>query len=173
MIYSVFDNFYVLFVDDEPKATRYFDKMYNKEFKIITAGNSQDAWQIMKERENEIGVVVSDQRMPNGTGVELLSKVQREYPHIIRILTTAYADLEDNIKAINQSHIFSYMTKPWKHEEIKPILYKALTAFKTNLCNSRIRDLNTSQPRKKSPILKRWSIKSVIIQLSLQKTIDT
>jgi two-component system, CAI-1 autoinducer sensor kinase/phosphatase CqsS len=126
-------NFKVLFVDDEQKAGKYFAKMLAKDFNIITADNAKEALQIVKKQSDKIAIVVSDQRMPVSSGVELLNQIQDEHPNIVRILTTAYADLEDNIAAINQSHVFGYLSKPWEISKVKEILNKAFEQFEANL----------------------------------------
>jgi len=122
-------NHYILFVDDEPKSTKYFEKIFSKNFNILTANNANDAFEIISSRHNDIAVLITDQRMPNFTGVDLLNKVKNAYPNIIRILTTAHSSLEDNILAINQCNIFAYLTKPWNIDDMDVILHNGLVEF--------------------------------------------
>jgi len=121
----------VLFVDDEEKSLKYFEKIFSDDFHIITANDIDSAWDIVNDKSKKIAVVISDQKMPNGTGVELLNRIRNKYPGIIRILTTGYASLSDNIAAINQSHIFAYLAKPWDIEEVRNSINNALIEYET------------------------------------------
>ena len=70
-------------------------------------------------QEEEVHIVMSDQRMPQITGVELLAKVKSKYPQAVRMLFTGFADLESIIAAINQGHVFQFLKKPWQPEELE------------------------------------------------------
>ena len=122
-------NYAILFVDDETQTLKYFKKMLDKIFPVITASNTADAWQIIEQQSDQIGVLITDQRMPEETGTLLLSKVKSHHPHIIRILTTAYSDLEDAITAVNSGAIFYYVTKPWDIKNLKILLKRAMEFF--------------------------------------------
>lgn len=126
-------NFSILFVDDEEKSGKYFKKIFQNDFDIITTTNANDAWKIICEKSATIAIVVSDQRMPLESGVELLNKVKTKYPDIIRVLTTAYANLTDNIAAINESNVFGYLSKPWEIDNVRTILGRAFDKFQTNI----------------------------------------
>ena len=126
-------NYYILFVDDEEKSTKYFEKIFSKNFNILTANNTNNAFEIVLSRHREIAVIITDQRMPNFTGVDLLNKVKNAYPNIVRILTTAYSSLDDNIKAINQCNIFAYLTKPWNIDDMDVVLQNGLEKFETRI----------------------------------------
>lgn len=119
----------VLFVDDEQQALKYFEKIFRSDFRILTALSAQAAWEILEDEDNEIGVVVADQRMPGTTGVSLLEQIKRNYPEIVRILTTAYSDLENAMAAVNQGGAFRYVTKPWNIEELRGDLLRAMEFF--------------------------------------------
>jgi DNA-binding NtrC family response regulator len=90
----------ILFVDDEEMIVKYFIKIFEEEFNIFSANNISDALEILKDHHQEIAIIVSDQKMKGGTGVDLFTEVKFLYPDIVRIITTAYASLEDSIKAI-------------------------------------------------------------------------
>ena len=126
-------NRYILFVDDEPKSTKYFEKIFSKNFNILIANNANDAFEIISSRHNDIAVIITDQRMPNFTGVDLLNKVKNAYPNIIRILTTAHSSLEDSILAINQCNIFAYLTKPWDIDEMSLILHNGFMELEARI----------------------------------------
>ena len=121
--------FNILFVDDEEKARKYFVKGLEKEFNILTAESVDEARKIIDEKHNEIAVVITDQRMPGGNGVKLLQYLREEYPHIIRLLTTAYSDLTDAIDCVNKGEILRYIQKPWDYDMLKHELTQALDLF--------------------------------------------
>ena len=80
-------------------------------------------------QEEEVHIVMSDQRMPQITGVELLAKVKSRYPHAVRMLFTGFADLESIIAAINQGHIYRFLKKPWQPEELEDAVRQAAAEY--------------------------------------------
>lgn len=120
---------YVLYIDDEEQAVKYFQDFFESEFPILSATSVQEAREILHARGREIAILVSDQRMPTASGVELLSEVNQHFPAIIRVLTTAYASLDSSLLAINQGHIFAYVTKPWNIDELRATLHSAYREF--------------------------------------------
>jgi response regulator RpfG family c-di-GMP phosphodiesterase len=117
----------VLIVDDEPHVCDSVHDLLRREFRVLKANSAQDGYRIMQEEE--VHIVMSDQRMPRITGVELLTKVKSRYPHAIRMLFTGYADLESIIAAINQGHIYQFMKKPWQPEELQAAVRQAADEF--------------------------------------------
>lgn len=121
--------FSILFVDDEEKTLKYFNRAFSAEMDIITASSAEEAMDILSERADNIGVLITDQRMPNQNGVDLLKHVKRRYPGITRILTTAYTELDDAIAAVNSGEIFRYITKPWDIRILRGELLRAMDYF--------------------------------------------
>ena len=80
-------------------------------------------------QEEEVHIIMSDQRMPQITGVELLTKVKSKYPQAVRMLFTGFADLESIIAAINQGHIFQFLKKPWQPEELRAAVRQAAAEY--------------------------------------------
>lgn len=119
----------VLFVDDEEKALKYFRMAYARDFPVLTAGSVPEALGVLAERWQEIGVLITDQRMPGQQGVDLLKRAREEWPGIVRILTTAYSDLEDAIAAVNRGEILRYVTKPWDVQALRAELRHAMDYF--------------------------------------------
>jgi two-component system probable response regulator PhcQ len=125
--------FAVLYVDDELKALQYFREAFEDEFIIYTASNAWDGYQILVDHHHEIGVLLTDQRMPGENGVELMEKARQLNPNIVRILVTAYADYETAVDSVNSGHAFRYLHKPWDPEELSNAIvhglqyYQALT----------------------------------------------
>jgi two-component system, probable response regulator PhcQ len=121
--------FPVLYVDDETQALKYFRKALEKDFDIITAENVPQAREILAEQGARIGILVADQRMPGEKGTELLAEVKRDYPGMIRVLTTAYSDLESAIEAVNSGAIYKYIVKPWDVRDLRGVLLRAMDFF--------------------------------------------
>ncbi len=119
----------VLFVDDEEMALKYFSKAYAQDLEILTASSAEAAWEVIEREGDSIGVVISDQRMPGESGVDLLSRLRRERPGIVRILTTAYAELDHAIEAVNSGKVYHYATKPWQLKELRGVLLRAMEFF--------------------------------------------
>jgi len=120
----------VLFVDDEQLARKYFERAFSRELNVRTAASSDEARGILERNGDEIAVLMTDQRMPAGDGVSLLSEVKDTYPHIVRLLTTAYTDIEDAVSAVNRGEVWRYITKPWKLEDLRAELNAAMELFR-------------------------------------------
>jgi response regulator RpfG family c-di-GMP phosphodiesterase len=117
----------ILFVDDEVNILRALRRLFMDDaFEVFTADSGQEALQLL-EREGEMGVIVSDQRMPVMSGVDFLEKSKKIAPHSVRILLTGYADINAAVDAINRGGAWRYLHKPWKDEEL---LQTAQAAFK-------------------------------------------
>jgi signal transduction histidine kinase len=128
----------LLYVDDEPDNLVVFEAAFEDDFKIWSAGSGQEALKILEERA--IPVVVSDQRMPAMTGVELFAIMRRKYPHIQRIILTGYTDPEGMIDAINQGQVFHFVKKPWERPFLLSILIRAFQAHDLSVANSSLTD---------------------------------
>lgn len=103
----------ILYVDDEAMALKYFDRLISPNFTVLTALSVAEGIEILKTKGRDITVLISDQRMPGANGNELLRFARHHYPHIVRLLTTAYSELGEAIVAINAGEIYRYITKPW------------------------------------------------------------
>lgn len=119
----------VLFVDDEPKSRKYFQRLYGGSFRIIEAADGVEALKVFRARHEEIGVIVTDQRMPNDTGTGFLAKISGSHPDVVKILSTAYSDLDAAIDAVNRGGIYRYITKPWDVSELELTLRRAMELF--------------------------------------------
>lgn len=118
----------ILFVDDDPANVVVFEATFEGDFPLLTAHGAEEA--LVKLRSEEVGVLITDQRMPGMTGVELLERVHEEFPDVVRVLITAYSDLGAAVAAINQGHVHRYMRKPWVPEELKAVLRESLEIFR-------------------------------------------
>lgn len=116
----------ILFVDDEPMALKYFERLVSPLAPVITASSVEQGKAVLRERAGEIAVLVSDQRMPGAHGNELLRFARDYHPRIVRMLTTAYSELGEAIEAINSGEIYRYITKPWDMGSLHADLRNAL-----------------------------------------------
>lgn len=117
----------VLIVDDEPDVCDSVHDLLRREFRVLKAHSAEEGYRIMQEEE--VHIVMSDQRMPQITGIELLTKLKARHPHAIRMLFTGFADLESIIAAINQGHIFQFLKKPWNPEELLAAVRQAALEY--------------------------------------------
>ncbi|MGP0064832.1 MAG: ATP-binding protein [Isosphaeraceae bacterium] len=115
----------LLVVDDEPEV---LDSVYNLlrlKYRVVTCTSGTRALELLRS-DAELHVIMSDQRMPEMTGVELLRQAKEIRPETTRLLFTAYADIRTVIDAINQGHVFRYLAKPWDSEELEAVVYQAV-----------------------------------------------
>lgn len=117
----------ILIVDDEPDVLFSLKGLLRHNFELFTAESGEQALQIL--REHPIHVIMTDQRMPGMTGVELMTRVKVQYPDSIRIVFTGYADINAVIEAINTGGLYRYITKPWDPDELIDVLMNAAKRF--------------------------------------------
>ncbi len=118
--------YHLLYVDDEKDNLTAFHAVLRRHYHVLTAQSGKEALKTL-ERE-KVDLIISDQRMPKMTGVELFEKVRAKYPHIIRMILTGYSDVQSIIDAINKGQVYHFITKPWNVNELKVILDNALEA---------------------------------------------
>src|SRR5215831_14037317 len=124
-----YKKFAILYVDDEEKSLKYFARAFEDQFRILTAPNAQDGLTLLEKNKDEIGLLMTDQRMPGEKGVWLLEKARQLRPRIIRILATAFADTDAAIAAVNTGAIYKYVTKPWDPPQLENTLKRGLEFF--------------------------------------------
>jgi signal transduction histidine kinase len=127
------DKFAVLYVDDEEQALKYFRKGMEKYFTVFTANGVDPAMEILNKENATIGVVITDQRMPGKCGVDLLTQVKALWPAIVRILITAYTDLESAVAAVNAGSVYKYVTKPADFPLLRQTLTEAIGVYRETL----------------------------------------
>lgn len=119
----------ILYVDDESKSLKYFREIFEDLAPIYIAENAEEGERLFREHSNEIGLVLSDQRMPGISGLEFLKRIRAINDRANRILVTAYTDLNMAVDALNEDLLYSYLTKPWDPEELEGKLKRALDNF--------------------------------------------
>jgi len=119
----------VLFVDDEEKVLRALEmSLLEEPYEKLFATSGKEALEILGKKE--VQVIVTDMRMPEMNGLELLKIVKKQYPHIVRIVLSGYTQVTTLLTAINQGEIYRYITKPWKlDQEFKPAVRDAIEYY--------------------------------------------
>src|SRR5579863_2344826 len=117
----------VLLVDDEPDILFSLKGLLRHEFELYTAGSGREALQILAE--HPIHVVMTDERMPEMTGAELLGRVSAQFPNTIRIVFTGYADLKAVVDGVNKAGLYRYVTKPWDPDDLVELLREAAARY--------------------------------------------
>ncbi len=120
----------IIAVDDEPNNLRALERLFRHDYEVITAESGDEALRLLSE--HDAALVITDQRMPNMTGVELLKRTADIRPHMVRIILTGYTDVETLVEAINSGLVYKYVTKPWDNEELRLTVNRALEHFETN-----------------------------------------
>src|SRR5215813_11436920 len=128
---SLYDykKFAILYVDDEEKSLKYFARAFEDQFRILTASTAQAGLQLLEMHKDEIGLLMTDQRMPGEKGTWLLEKARNLRPRIIRILVTAYSDMDAAVAAVNTGAIYKYISKPWDPPQLEATLKRSLEFF--------------------------------------------
>jgi DNA-binding NtrC family response regulator len=118
----------VLYLDDIQENLDSFLANFRRDFDVFVTNNPIDAYHIIDQ--NEIEIVVTDQRMPGMSGVEFLETVARDYPHVQRILLSGYSDFISAVEAVNKGKVYRIIAKPLNVNEIKDLLQEAWNSFK-------------------------------------------
>jgi len=108
----------VLYIDDEPNNLVGFKASFRRDYDVVTAQSPAKAWAQL-EMHPDISVIISDQRMPDQTGVEFFEEVRERFPAPVRMLCTGYTDVRAVIGAINKGHVFRYIQKPWNEDDMR------------------------------------------------------
>jgi len=127
----------LLYVDDEPSHLWLFEKSFEKEYDVLTAHDGSEALEIC-QHNNDLGIILADQRMPGMSGVELMASLYDLNPDSVRILVTGYSDLEGVIEAVNTGHIFQYIAKPWDEKDMLAALRRAGQLYELTIKNRQL-----------------------------------
>jgi FixJ family two-component response regulator len=127
----------ILIVDDEEAILETMGFTFEDEYEVLTAPSARLGLEIL-EQKSPVAVVISDQRMPEMTGVDFLTAVYERHPDSTRIILTGFADMDAIIRAINTGHVYAYITKPWEHEELKQVVRRAVERHRLTVENERL-----------------------------------
>lgn len=142
----------ILIVDDQIEILHALRRLLQEDYQIHMASSGEEALQLLEKIE--FTVVIADQRMPGMTGTEFLEKSLLIQPQIVRILITAYADIQASIDAVNKGHIFYYISKPWEPEDLLLIVQRAVEHYDLQRKNQYL----TDELKKANEQLKRENI---------------
>jgi CheY-like chemotaxis protein len=127
----------ILIVDDEEAILETMAFTFEDDYEVLTATNAQQALEEL-DAHAPVAAVVTDQRMPEMTGVEFLAVVCDRHPNTTRIILTGYADGDAMVRAINEGHVYAYVTKPWEPEELKQLVHRAVELHRLRLQNEHL-----------------------------------
>jgi len=134
----------ILIVDDQPEILNALERLLKDKYKIFRSESGSEALDLLEK--NSIQVIISDQRMPQMTGVEFLEQSLNIRPDAIKLLITAYADINASISAVNKGQIFYYISKPWEDEELLLIVQRAFERYQlieeNQILNEKLVELN-------------------------------
>ncbi len=117
----------LLVVDDEMDVCDSVHDLLRRDFKVLRAKSAEEGFKLLQE--NEVHIIMSDQRMPRVSGVEMLAEVRAGHPQAVRMLFTGYADVESVIAAINQGRIFKFLKKPWQPRDLEEAVREAAREY--------------------------------------------
>ncbi len=126
----------LLIIDDEIEITKSIARQFRRKYQVFSATSASEGMEIM-EKEH-VQVILSDQRMPDMTGVDFFSVIKDKYPDALKLLITGYSDIEAVIGAINEGQVFRYVTKPWNPNELESIVKEAFEKYELITNNRRL-----------------------------------
>lgn len=119
----------ILIVDDEPANLRLLERLFRRQYHVVSASSGAEALELIAR--HDVAVIVSDQRMPGMTGVEMLKRAAEIRQQTVRIILTGYTDAATLVEAINSGVVYSYVTKPWVNEDLQQVVTRALGHYET------------------------------------------
>jgi CheY-like chemotaxis protein len=127
----------ILVVDDEEAILETMTFTFEDDYEVFTSSDARRALELLDEHA-PISVVLTDQRMPNMSGVDFVKEVWLRHPATVRIILTGFADMEAIIEAINDGHVYSYITKPWEPDQLKQVMKQATAHYALTVENERL-----------------------------------
>ncbi len=119
----------ILCVDDEIDNVQALERLFRSKYEVLKATSGQEALRTLDQHPGPVSLIITDQRMPEMTGVELLSRTIEKFPDTIRILLTGYTDIESVVSAVNTGQISRYLTKPWDPVDLQATVDQAVEKF--------------------------------------------
>jgi two-component system, sensor histidine kinase and response regulator len=119
----------IMIVDDEPANLRLLERLFRQDYKVLTAVSGEEALRLLAQ--HDAALLITDQRMPNMTGLELLKRTAELRPHMVRMILTGYTDVGTLVEAINSGLVYRYLTKPWSNEELRLTVTRALEHYES------------------------------------------
>jgi DNA-binding NtrC family response regulator len=117
----------IMLVDDEPANLRTLERLFRQDYQVVTAPSGAEALGLLEQ--HDVALLISDQRMPGMTGIELMTKTVALRPQMVKILLTGYTDVGALIQALNSGLVYRYMNKPWNNDELRLTVSRALEHY--------------------------------------------
>jgi DNA-binding NtrC family response regulator len=119
----------IMIVDDEAANLRLLERLFRQDYNVLTAESGADALSLLEQ--HDVALIITDQRMPGMSGIELLRRTMTIRPHMVRIILTGYTDVESLVEAINSGRVYRYVTKPWSNDDLRLTVRRALAHHET------------------------------------------
>jgi DNA-binding NtrC family response regulator len=126
----------ILIVDDEPANLRTLTRLFREDYEVLAAASGDEALALLGH--HDVALLITDQRMPGMTGIELLKKTVPLRPRMVRIILTGYTDVDALVEAINCGQVYRYVAKPWNNDELRLTVKRALEHFESNKRSSEL-----------------------------------
>ena len=120
-------NYKIMIVDDEPANLRTLERLFRSDYQVVTALSGAEALALLDQ--HDVALLISDQRMPAMTGIELMIKTVAIRPQMVKILLTGYTDVGALIEALNSGLVYCYLTKPWNNDDLRLTVSRALDHY--------------------------------------------
>src|ERR1700753_298367 len=127
-------NYKIMIVDDEPANLRLLERLFRRDYQVLTAASGAEALRLLEQ--HDVALLITDQRMPGMTGIELLKHTAPLRPHMVRIILTGYTDVTSLVEAINCGQVYKYVTKPWNNDELRLTVSRAPSPTRLRLRTS-------------------------------------
>jgi DNA-binding NtrC family response regulator len=119
----------IMIVDDEPANLRTLERLFRPDYQVVTAPSGAEALTMLEQ--HDVALLISDQRMPAMTGIELMIKTVAIRPQMVKILLTGYTDVGALIEALNSGLVYRYLTKPWNNADLRVTVSRALEHYES------------------------------------------
>jgi DNA-binding NtrC family response regulator len=120
-------NYKIMIVDDEPANLRLLERIFRQDYQVITAESGEEALELLAQHDTSL--LITDQRMRNMSGLELLKRTAELRPHMVRMILTGYTDVGTLVEAINSGLVYQYVTKPWSNDDLHLTVSRALDHY--------------------------------------------
>lgn len=126
----------IMIVDDEPANLRTLERLFRTDYQVVSASSGAEALTLLAQ--HDVALLISDQRMPAMTGIELMMKTVAIRPQMVKILLTGYTDVDALIDALNSGLVYRYLTKPWNNADLRTTVSRALEHYEDTKTRHRL-----------------------------------
>lgn len=130
----------IMIVDDEPANLRLLERLFRRDYNVVSASSGEEALRLLEQ--HDVALLITDQRMPGMTGIELLKHTAPLRPHMVRIILTGYTDVTSLVEAINCGQVYKYVTKPWDNDYLRLTVSRALEHYETSKSRHELAHIN-------------------------------